>query len=174
MKRVTIYCCALIALSIALASCGDDDKGAASKFTYDGKSYNLTKGFAEFDGIYVAGTDDYYYWVLYLTSNGITIDDDDDFEGTGDAVILEIRAKNDDSFVPTGSYEFDDDLAYSYGVYTNFSPGTGSGTSYTDIDDVSITVGKSGNTFTINFTITLGDNSVVKGSYKGGLTEIDP
>ena len=167
-----MYSIAFMALAVALTSCGDDEKKVQSKFTFKGKDYELTRGFAEFDGIYTAGADKYYYWILVLTSSGITVDDDEEFQGTGDAVIIEIRAKNDDSFVPAGSYEFDDDLAYGYGVYVNFNPATGAGSGYTDIEDISITVSKSGNTYTINFTITLGDGSVVTGTYKGDLVEI--
>ncbi len=80
---------------------------------------------------------------------------------------------NDDSFIPEGSYSLDDETADSYGIYTDYDTVTGLGTTYEDIADVSITISKSGNTFTINFTITLDDATVITGSYKGSITEID-
>jgi hypothetical protein len=158
----------IIVCSLIFSSC-DDDENYAGRFSLNEKSYQLTNGFAELNGIYGAGGKNYYYWIITLTSKGINIDNNKDFEGTGDAVVLEIAAINDDRFVPEGTYNFSDETAYSYGVYLDYNTKTGTGTSYISITDALITIEDSGDGVKINFSITLINGSTVTGSYKGVL-----
>ena len=174
MKKLIISCSAFIALVVVFSSCSDDEKDPAGQFTYDGESHNLTKGFGEVDDVTQIGDDIYYDWNILLSSNGISYnEDEDDYVGTGDAVTLWISVLNDDTFLPSGTYEYDEDTGDSYGIYIDFNVEIGAGESYEDVDDTSITISKSGDTYTINFTITLGDGSEVTGSYNGSITRVD-
>lgn len=159
---------AIIAGSLIVSSC-DHDENYAGRFSLNEKSYQLTNGFAELNGIYGAGGKNYYYWIITLTSEGINIDNNKDFEGTGDAVILEIAAINDDRFVPEGMYSYSDETAYSYGVYLDYNTKTGTGTSYVSITDASVNIKGSDDGVKINFSITLANGGMVTGSYKGTL-----
>lgn len=70
MKKIAFKLLTLIAFVIAFSSCSDDDKkDPAGKFTVDGESFNLAKGYATYDGDYSAGDDVYHYWIIVLASD---------------------------------------------------------------------------------------------------------
>lgn len=162
-------------LFIGLSSCSDDDNNEpAGKFTLDGTSHNLSKAYGGINFIDEVGDDTYYDWSIILVSSGISYDNDEEgFVGTGEAVILWISVLNDDTFIPPGNYKYSDDTGDCDGIYVDFNVETLDGEAYEDADDASITISKSGNTYTINFTITLEDETVVTGSYKGSITELE-
>jgi len=173
MKRKIFSLMLLVALVVGFSACKDDDDTPPGKFTHDGKTYDLARAFATLWDSWTSGDDTYYAWDLYLTSSGINYDEtEEEFTGEGEAVLLTIYALNDDSFVPVGTYNSADDECWSDGVYVDFNVETGDGDEFEDFDSVTVTITKSGDTFTIEYTIEFTDGDTVTGSYKGSIKEI--
>lgn len=159
-------------MAIGFSSCNDDEDGPPGKFTFNGKTYQITKVYAESDGSEPVGDDVYYYWTVYLVSSGISYNTtEEEWSGTGDAVLLYFWALNDDSLLPPGTYTDDDD-GYCDGVYIGYNVVEEVGDYYGDFDSVSFTISKSGNTYTINFTIETDDGEVITGSFTGSVSDI--
>ena len=134
----------MAAIFVGFSSCHNDDALPPGSFTSDGKSFTVSKGFAILEDTKINGSDTYYYWSLYLTSNGINFSSvDKKWKGAGDAVLLFLTALNDDSLLPLGTYNTDDGDG-DCSVYIGFNLETGNGAKIENIANTSFTINKSG------------------------------
>ena len=172
MKKVFISSFILAASIAFLGSCKDDEgSGNKSSFTLGGKEYKLTKAFVALDEIEVEDEDVYYGWDIAMTSDGL-FESEGNLDGKGDAVHVEFWAVNDDSEdLPVGTFVYPEaggNFIESVGVYVGFDFDIGEAEEeYEDIKSATMTISKSGNTYTVSFSITLEDDSVVTGKYVG-------
>jgi hypothetical protein len=170
MKKLLLNCFIALFVAFAVSSCSDDEAGNSGSFTFDGTTYKISKAFVRLEDSYTSGDDTWYEWQILFTSKGIKFDsDEDDFVGTGDAMVIYVYVANDDGFLPEGTYQYNQETAYCDGIYIDFNAATGDGDEF-GLDDpvITVTISKSGSTYTIK--ITGGD---LEGKFKGKVTEYE-
>ncbi|MDL5049372.1 hypothetical protein QQ054_25490 [Oscillatoria amoena NRMC-F 0135] len=179
MKNLLTFCASLLILSLVLSSCGDDEKSVPNRLVIDGESFKLTKG-------YIAGygpeQDDNgetgSIYEILLTTESVDFSSGAGLEGEGQIIDL-ILFSGSTVELAEGTYQYDDDFFESTlidGVAFDANFDTMVGDTYS-LAGGSITVSKSGNTWTFNWELVmedgLGDEVEVTGSFSGMLTEMD-
>ena len=160
-------------LFIFFISCKDDDDPAGS-FSFGGNTYTLGKSFAQRKEVY-----DVSYWVLLVTSNGISYDAaSEDFSGKGHGLEFGLLIENnDDPELPSGTYvnAYDEGLPYvdvGY-VYLDLD-GDSAADPVSEVDgtiqSAIITIEKNGDSYSMNFTVVFESGETLNGSYNGLVT----
>jgi hypothetical protein len=165
-KRWYLSVLVISAIVIVLfTGCPSKDDGGSCSFTYDGNTYSLTNGIIEDWG----GGD----FDIYLASSGI---DAVHWTGKGDFVFFDlispstIAAPGTYDWAATGGFEL-----WDGGIGLNWDADTDNGTWFNadwtlqESGDY-VTISVSGNTYTVEFSITLQNGKVVTGSFTGPLS----
>jgi len=172
MKRKSISLMLLVAVVVGFSACKDDEE-APGKFTLGSKTYELGKAVTLFLEAYGSPGNMYYVWRIALASPGVNFDEDDKvFTGAGEVVLLTIYPKNDDSFLPEGTYDGEDQETWCDYVVTGYDFANIEGDTYYDFEEVTVTISKSGDTYTIAFTIVTVDGETITGSYTGAVQNV--
>ncbi len=173
----------LLAAAVVLASCGDDDDGPSSYYTLDGSKKGLASGVFFYDdspGESKSGKTIYYHQVT-LVSGGININGSNS-TGTGDLVSLMLASETKQLEIGSHSFVGDDseaepkDFVYGF-IDVGFNASNGQSTSEYEFESGTVTVAKSGDTYTIDFEgqVILENETEkhpVTGHYSGPLTSI--
>jgi hypothetical protein len=114
---------------------------------------------------------------ILLTSNGITVDGDE-LSGEGQILVMTFFSASTIELKP-GTYAYSDGFIEST-LYDAFAADgdfdSGSGTGYYT-NDGTVTISRSGNTWTIKFELDMEDDNgndvIVKGSFSGQLVEVE-
>ncbi|MFN3841270.1 MAG: hypothetical protein ACK4RF_11250 [Cyclobacteriaceae bacterium] len=177
MKALLTYFASLLLFAFVLSSCGDDEK-VPNRIIIDGTSIKLTKGYIAGYGIEVDDNGDQgSLYDILLTSSGVTVTGND-LGGEGQILVLTLFSGSTIELKP-GTYNYSDGFIEStlYDAFAadgNFD--TSIGTGYYAIDG-SVTISRSGNTWTIKFELQMeddeGNDVIIKGSFSGQLTEVD-
>ena len=178
MKKLFVSSLILAAIIALLGSCKDDENPKQdSSVTYDGKEYSLTKAFAALDDIEIEDDGTWYVWSLLLSDNGISYDDDEEeLKGSGDLIYAELWTLDDDSKLPVGTFVFPEaggNFIEEGGLYLGYDLEEEEGEE--DLDDIksaSVTISKSGSTYTISFSFTLLNDKVITGKYVGTVKDL--
>jgi hypothetical protein len=153
MKNLIKIFTGILVLSLALAGCKKDkDKGVSNYFKVNGTTYALAEGVLENEGT----SESYEGYNLYLTllSNGFTVDENDDWTGSGKVILFELYSISATS-LPSGNYDFDDvtspspTFSFDWGMYALdlvLSPPSGTGV---DLVSGTLTVVKDGSSYDI-------------------------
>ena len=175
MKKLLFSLFTFVALSFCVSSCDDDDDDddGVGEFTLEGETYDLDKAFAGLEEETPVGDNTYYTWHIAVVSDDITWNESSkEFSGTGDGIGFWIMVANDAEFLPEGTYEYVMETADSDGVYIDYNFTNETGEVYDDLENVSLRITKSGNTFTFEFTLLLANEEVVTGQFTGLVTEV--
>jgi hypothetical protein len=176
MKTKLMYL-GILAFSIMLLCSGckkdNKDNGPENYFKYNGKTYSLADGFLEYYGLW-SGTG--YNFDVNLYSSGITYDGED-FQGTGNAVYLEMYSSSSASLA-SGTYTYDessseDPLTFDEGMFgmkINMSDGSGT---VTAVGSGTVKVSKSGEAYEFTFSCKNSNNQTISGYFKGTLDYYD-
>lgn len=174
MRKILSCLCLVVVAAAWLTACSDDDdNNVSNEFTVNDQKYALSAGYYDSVRMQTVGTDVYHFWNVVMASDGISYDDDE-FQGTGDAVRFDLYTKQEGQ-LPVGTYTMSDvdNGIENASAYVGFNTESGEGTIYADqVDDASVTIQESGDTHTITFTLTLDDGKEIKGAFKGTLTEV--
>lgn len=160
---------AIIILSvITFTGCSDDDDdNAKGTFTYNGTTYELSNGVIE---SYGSITKSSYHLDLTLYSSGLNYEKG---TGTGNALYFEIFSSSNSDLV-AGTYAYDPEwtgepLTFDFGAaYINFNITSESGTQVI-INEGTVTISKSGSTYTITVNCKDANDNSITGSYTGSL-----
>ncbi|QOI98425.1 MAG: hypothetical protein HRU69_13395 [Flammeovirgaceae bacterium] len=177
MKTLFSYFASLLFFVLVLSSCSKDDE-VPDRIIIDGTSFKLTNGYIAGYGIEFDdnGNQGSLYDIL-LTSSGITVDGDN-LGGEGQILVMTLFSGSTIELKP-GTYDYSDGFIEStlydaFAADADFDSGTGTG--YYTVDG-SVTISRSGNTWTIKFDLQMEDDSgndvVVKGSFSGQLIEVE-
>jgi hypothetical protein len=176
MKTLLTYFGAFLFLAF-VSSCSKDES-IPNRIIIDGESFKLAKGYIGGYGIDVDDNGDSgSLYEILLTSSGVTFTGDD-LEGNGQILDLIIFSGSTIELKP-GTYQYNDGFIRStlydaFAADANFD--TSTGTPYFVIDG-SVTISRSGNTWTIKFDLEMedddGDEVEVTGSFSGQLTEVE-
>lgn len=162
----------LLAVAMTSVSCNkdDDDNGSGDSFTYNGTTYDLSQGYIISYGN--NGNESFDFDVV-LVSEGLVLDADGDFSGTGDYVLLDLNTNSSAGLVD-GTYTYDEDeedrdsFILTFGdAGINFNPASGSGTL---LEANAGTVTVDGDEITFDLTIPGGQK--IEGSFEGMLTPL--
>ncbi|MCX6328409.1 MAG: hypothetical protein NTZ85_02685 [Bacteroidia bacterium] len=179
MKNLMRIFTGILVLSLILVSCKKDkDKEDTVKnyFIVDGTKYEVSFGTLE-----NYGTDPGYYegynLDLYLITSGIDVDVDGDWTGTGKALYFEMYSTNA-AYLTSGEYTYDlvsdipPTFTFDFSDYClNWT--TGSNT-WVYLVSGTVTVAKSGSTYTIDLTGGINQNAkTVTAHFSGPLQYID-
>lgn len=174
MRKVIFNLLLLGAMAALFGSCKDDEKPVGGSFTYNGEKVTLKKGFYADWGSDQIGDDFYYYWTLTLTTQDLAFDEEEEeMTGEGDLIYLGLYGFNiGESELPVGTFEYDANEGENELDYALILLGYG-GSQFEYTDDVKagvVTISKSGDSYTITFTLTLETDEVVSGKYQGKLS----
>jgi hypothetical protein len=166
-----------------LTSCSDSDSPLAKRIIIDGEKLTLANGYI---GSFGPDEDDngdpVSVYLIILTSTGLVINEQGNFAGTGDVVLLQMLSPSAIE-LKSGTYNFGDPNSSNYFkgsafsiVYKMYNPDAGAANAY-QVTSGTLKISKSGSTFKISFTVTLQESNLVnpvnaKGSFEGKLVEI--
>jgi hypothetical protein len=163
----------LLALTIACSS--DDSEKTSKDFTYhyynDTKSITVSKGFIAKCG--EPDSDGHQEFKIRLTESRISVGDDGTLVGYGNSMFIYFESESSAELLP-GEYQI---LPYKAGLLLDhdFDIEGGSGESIAS-DVGTVTVKKSGNTYTLIFDIKMEDaddeDLPLKGTFKGNLQAV--
>lgn len=178
MKRNVLNILLLAAAAVVFSSCKDDDDKASNEFKIDGASVSIKSAGLLYDPTPgespKTGEDIYFHFVTFL-SEGLTLTDEGNgpfVSGEGDGLTFGLISSTTD--LEPGKYEFTgtDDNAAPF----DFFDGSGyydlntNDESEFDITGGTVTVSKSGDTYTIDFDGVI-DDTAVKLHYSGTLAK---
>jgi len=167
----------LIASVFLLNSCDKDDvragSGSSNYFSYDGKTYNLDKGFLEYYGDNENGS---YDFDVFLVSDSINYSiPDEEYFGVGNVVILDLNTSSARG-LDEGTYKFSnerDTFSLVDGlVGIKVDAYTEEGEELVEIAAGEVDVSISGNNTTLDFDLTTTTNKRVRGKFIKELTRI--
>ncbi|MBE0638179.1 MAG: hypothetical protein IH598_06655 [Bacteroidales bacterium] len=147
----------------------------SSSLLYNGLEYDMDKGIIEFYGLVNTNPASYNFDVILL-SPGVEYNGEDP-TGQGHAILWEMFSSSSTDLVP-GTYSFDANETYNANTFDysialiDFDMTNGSGT-YVFITGGTVTIEKSGSTYTITADCNTSDNKKITGYYKGNLTFYD-
>ena len=168
MKKLYLL---FIAIAV-LSSCKKDDNGPSNNVKYDGRTYELSKGYLENYGEWYDNT---YNFDLTLVSSDVTITESS-ASGVGNLVYFEMLSPSPTELA-AGTYTF----ASSFNTANTFDQGMVG----LDFDVANFTgtilslvggtveVSKSGTTYDITFNGVLATGKSVSGKYSGTLIYYD-
>lgn len=178
MNKVRMMCVAMamIAVTVFVVSCSDDEGDPKNNFKIDGKvigiktalfSYDESPGLNEQE-------EEYYRHELTLLSSGFTVSGTG-ISGSGDAISLSINGGTED--LDAGTYEFtgtEENPApfqvWDAWVYLDI-PVDGSPTEEYEFTSGELIISKSGSTYTIELTGVAGGKAVTA-KYVGSVTSL--
>ncbi len=177
MKTALTYFGSLLFFVLVLSSCNKDEE-VPDRLIIDGTSFKLTKGYIAGYGIEADDNGDQgSLYDILLASDGVTVDGSD-LGGEGQILVMTIFSGSTIELKP-GTYNYSDGFIEStlydaFAADADFDSGTGTG--YYTVDG-SVTISRSGNTWTIKFDLKMEDDAgsdvVVKGSFSGQLIEVE-
>jgi hypothetical protein len=105
MKNLIKIFTGILVLSLALTGCKKDKDKVSNYLKVNGTTYALVEGVLENDGT----SESWEGYNLYLTllSDGFTVDENDDWTGSGKAILFELFSTSATS-LPSGNYDYDD------------------------------------------------------------------
>ena len=153
-------------IALFLFSCNkDEDDNKKSAFLLSEVEYELTNGFIESYGL--LGVDEGYNYDITLTADGFEYNYDiNDVTGTGNKVFFELYSLSDEG-ITNGTYQFDSSESGDEGTFGAGYAITVGATAQFNVASGSLTVNKSGNTYTISFECTTVEGYPLTGYYKG-------
>lgn len=171
MKRLRFLAFFFLSLAIITTSCKKDDDPTNNKFSYDGSTYTLEKGFLNDLGSNATGTQT---WQVFLTSSGVDIVNFS-YKGSGEVVYLDLNNISTDSLV-SGTYNWSDtrknfSMVPDTEIFVDFGFGTSEGTKVLATGG-SADVTVNGDEVTIDFTLTLENGKTVTGDFSGLLQDL--
>jgi len=182
MNRKILNVLLLVGIVAGFSACKEDEDGAPGKFTFHGETHDLSKAFAANWDTWQNGDDTYYTWEISLTSSGVDYDETEkEFTGEGDVVSLSIQAINDDGFLPVGTYDpigtvstvVEKGWCWSDFRLIGYDFDEEDGVVDVGAQTVNATISKSGDVYTINFTIAPDTGETITGSYSGSVREVE-
>ena len=165
----------VVLIAALFSSCNKDDSEKASLITFEGKTYELSKGCIskpDLKSLSAPATNDYG---VYLMSSGINMPYDEPPTGTGNFIGIWLYSSSATDLLP-GTYEFADTYAsftFDDGVVfleTSYNPVKS--LTPTGIAGGTLKVAVEGNTYEFTFNGTLEGGKSISAYYKGALTEI--
>lgn len=168
-KFLSLLSIGFLIFSFSLSGCKEDEE--TYSFTYDGKSYEISKAYfsAEEAIAKVAPS----LQNVFLCPSTITYNTTTEFfEGKGDIVWLMFYSE--ESYLAPGSYLYANDDMFGV-LVKNFDSESEIDPTFYEIHPEgpgSVDVTKSGDTYEFDFSFNLESNKIVKGKYKGTMTEI--
>jgi hypothetical protein len=173
MKRNIFNILLLASAAVALSSCKDDDKKASS-LKIDGESTAITAGLLFYSTDLSGENNDFYRHEIVLLGKGLSSDNTGDVTGEGNGLSLEIASAT--TSLEVGTYTFTGtDVDNEPFDFWNGSAYTGVNTQQQqelDFTEGTITVSKSGDTYTINVTGAAGD-AAIEAYYSGKLIMVE-
>lgn len=180
MKNLKTAFVALLAISIFIISCKDDEEPEKSnQMTIAGVEYELSYGVIENYGIW--SSVEAHNFDVTLLSSGFTVhevnEEIDSISGIGNGISFELFS-SDSTDLAVGEYVYDANEEGNAGTFiyagavTNYNIETGEGPEY-DITGGKVTVNQNGSTYELSIDCTTDDNKTITGYYKGGLTMYD-
>jgi hypothetical protein len=155
-----------------LSSCKKDNSGPSNNITYNGKAYDISKGYLENKGLWNTGL---YEFDLTLASENITMTENSNASGVGNATSFQMLSSSATE-LSAGSYTFstagttantfagyvglDFDIANVSGTLLNLVGGT-------------VTIKKDGDNYDITFNGVIATGKTITGAYKGTLIYYD-
>jgi hypothetical protein len=172
----------LVATLLSFSACKDDDKGPANYFILDGSTQSLKTGLLTINSDSrndISGNTVYDHNITLL-SDGFTVSGTGVPSGAGGFVNF-IMANSSASELATGTYTYSESENtpafgfYASSVFADYSTTTSTGQEY-EILSGPITVAKSGDTYTVEFTGTAalsgGSSKTTSVHFVGSLTVI--
>lgn len=169
LKLASVLCSFILigGLGVAFQACSEDEVEEKNELTVDGETFALTHGYLEmYQDVHPVSGEAIYKWSVNLES--------DELSTIWHWVRFNLNSKTGTTLVP-GTYSFDgqnsqDDLTFFFGeVVTNYDVATGDGEQYEDFESGTVTVAKSGSSYTVIFNATMSGGIKVKGTYTGSL-----
>lgn len=174
MKHFTqlTFLLAILTLTLTTSCKKDDDK--SSSISFAGESYSLDKGFLSNYGDNGNGS---YDFDVLLTTDGINYSDiEGEFTGTGDGVYLDLNTSSANGLV-SGTYTYSSDRdAFTFVdafVFSDYNLDDFTVGQDFEVIGGEVTIEVDGSNYTIEFDLTLSDNSTSTGKYEGGLRAAD-
>lgn len=179
MKR-TLLSFLLGCMCVALISCSDDnEKKEASVFSVDARKYTVTTGVLSVDNepsTSAATNSPIYFHEIILLSSGLTIGDNT-ITGTGNSITFKLVSSTNNLI--DGTYVLNSDIKSAKAtdlvgsvIELAYTKETEQGERYESISSGQVTVAKSGDVYTIDFTGTI-DGKLITLHCNGILTAID-
>lgn len=173
-KQMAVMTAIVVLAIVFLVSCeeagaGSDDDSPDSYFTYRGETYELDRLFRQPQGENEGTNETGFAIGLNMIGPGVTLEDSGLFGGTGDQAYLEVNTATQDTLTE-GTYDSAGTAQvgnFSAGVYRlgyNFNESTGDTASPST---GSVTVSKSGDTYTIEFDVTTTAGCPIEGRFVG-------
>jgi len=160
----------VVAVIFIFASC-DNNGGAVSYFTYDGNTYELATAVIERGGENTGPGESGYYVNFAAASSGMDIIN---LTGTGDGLSLDLNSSSYD--LVAGTYTWSttnvENTVVDAMIVLNYNLATDEGTTHF-ATTATVTVSVSGDTYTVEFTLTLENAKTVKGIWIGPATVVD-
>ena len=168
-----IFLIGLAVLSILLLSCNKEEDGDKGTFTFDEKPYYLNNALNLDYGTIKSGVCKYQ---LELISSGLKYSSSiGDLIGQGNRISLTLIS-NEPTFPAIGTYTLNPTAEYIVGtidegtLFLNYGGATGSYDYKYTVSSGSITLEKSGSSYTINMNMTFLGGKTIIGKYTGNLT----
>jgi hypothetical protein len=159
----------VVAVIFIFATCDNGDAG--SYFTYDGNTYELATAVIERGGENTEPGESGYFISFAAASAGMDIIN---LTGTGDGIGLDLNSSSYD--LVAGTYTWSttnvENTVVDAMIVINYNLATDEGTAYLAID-ATVTVSVSGDTYTVEFTLTLENAKTVTGIWEGSATVVD-
>ena len=171
-----IFFILLTLISFSSCSSEDDevnDNDNTGNATYDGTSINLTQGAIINYGEIEEGV---YNFDIDLLSDDFDIDfENQEVNGGGENVYFEMWTSQS-SGLKEGTYKMTNgeaDFGISVADFSmNYNFDTDEGTIY-EANDAELTLSKSGNTYSLDFTLSFSNGKTLTGKYEGSLYELN-
>jgi hypothetical protein len=163
----------LVVLAVMSACKKDENTTPKNNITYDGKTYELAKGYLENYG-YV--DDGLYNFDMTLVSDGLTLTENGDASGVGNIIYFEMLSPSPTE-LSAGTYTFSVNFNTAYTFATgfvglDFDIANFTGT-FLNLVGGTVTVAKDGGNYKITFNGVQASAKAVTGSYEGTLIYYD-
>jgi hypothetical protein len=178
MKNLMKILTGILVLSLILVSCKKDkDKDTVSNyFKVNETTYKMSEGILENWG--TSESYEGYNLDLTLISDGISIDADDNWSGSGKAIYFEMYSTSS-TYLPSGAYDYDDETSpsptfsfdWSFYVLDLVLPDEGT---MHEIISGTVTIVRDGSTYEITITgCEDGSGNTITAHFSGTLTYFD-
>lgn len=179
MKRILSFafaCAMLVGLSAMFDSCKKNDEAdpagsgptGSGKITYLDKSYPVSRGYYEYYGKYDQGI---HYYQIYLFSEGVDIENE---SGSGNAIAM--YCSTFEAPLPQGTipyYSSDEDAVPNFEAQAalDYNLDTETGIRISTFTGGELTITKSSDQYTLQFSCQLEDGEILSGQYTGKVIE---
>lgn len=162
----------LLSILTFSSSCKKDDASPSNQFTLNGESFDLSQGFIE---EYGDNGNDSYDFDVTLLSSGINYSESQSFSGSGNILYLDLNTSSEDGLV-SGKYNYANDrdvfTLVDAIIATDYDVINETGNEF-EVIGGSVDLDVDGSEVTIDFDLTLSNNTSVTGRFKGPLLAID-